>query len=74
MNPSQASAPPELLLAGPADALLRSLDALRGVRDPGVGASILELGLVESLRLRDGVLRNLRWYRSNNARSTELPP
>ena len=54
MNPSQASAPPELLLAGPADALLRSLDALRGVRDPGVGASILELGLVESLRLRDG--------------------
>lgn len=22
----------------------------------------------------DGVLRNLRWYRSNNARSTELPP
>ena len=54
MNPSQASAPPELLLAGPADALLRSLDALRGVRDPGVGASSLELGLVESLRLRDG--------------------
>ena len=24
------------------------------MRDPGVGASILELGLVESLRLRDG--------------------
>jgi metal-sulfur cluster biosynthetic enzyme len=45
---------PELLLEGPADALLRSLDALRRVRDPGVGASILELGLVESLRLSDG--------------------
>ena len=54
MNPSTASAPPELLLAGPADALLRSLDALRRVRDPGVGASILELGMIESLRLRDG--------------------
>lgn len=45
---------PELTLEGPADALLRSLDALRQVRDPDVPASILELGLIESLRLTEG--------------------
>jgi metal-sulfur cluster biosynthetic enzyme len=45
---------PELLLEGPTDALLRSLDALRQVCDPGFGASILELGLIESLRLSNG--------------------
>jgi metal-sulfur cluster biosynthetic enzyme len=48
---------PELTLEGPADALLRSLDALRQVRDPEVPASILELGLIESLRLTDGEAR-----------------
>ena len=48
---------PELTLEGPADALLRSLDALRLVRDPEVPASILELGLIESLCLRDGEAR-----------------
>lgn len=45
---------PELLLEGPVEALLRSLDALRAVCDPGLGASIVELGLIESLRLRNG--------------------
>lgn len=45
---------PELTLEGPADALLRSLDALRQVRDPQVPASILELGLIESLCLSNG--------------------
>ena len=54
MSPCLAPLLPELLLAGPADALLRSLDALRRVQDPGLGAGILELGLVESLRLSDG--------------------
>ncbi|MFM2052241.1 MAG: hypothetical protein RL456_278 [Pseudomonadota bacterium] len=42
-----------LRLEGPPAALLRSLDALRAVRDPAVDASILELGLVESLRLTE---------------------
>jgi metal-sulfur cluster biosynthetic enzyme len=45
---------PELLLSGPVDGLLRTLDALRGVRDPGVGENIVDLGLIESLRLADG--------------------
>ncbi|MDZ7857345.1 iron-sulfur cluster assembly protein [Sphaerotilus sp.] len=45
---------PELTLEGPVDALLRSLDALRQVCDPTVPASILELGLIESLRLTEG--------------------
>jgi metal-sulfur cluster biosynthetic enzyme len=54
MSSCPASPLPELLLTGPADALLRSLDALRRVHDPALGASILELGLVESLRLSDG--------------------
>jgi metal-sulfur cluster biosynthetic enzyme len=48
---------PELTLEGPVDALLRSLDALRQVRDPTVPASILELGLIESLHLSDGEAR-----------------
>jgi metal-sulfur cluster biosynthetic enzyme len=41
----------ELLLAGPPDALMRALDALRQVKDPDFGADIVELGLIESLRL-----------------------
>lgn len=58
MTPAASRMPlcplPELTLEGPADALLRSLDALRQVRDPDVPASILELGLIESLRLTEG--------------------
>jgi metal-sulfur cluster biosynthetic enzyme len=48
---------PELLLAGPPEALMRALDALRKVQDPDVGANIVELGLVESLRLSVGEAR-----------------
>ncbi len=45
---------PQLVLSGPVDALLRALDELRHVCDPGVGENIVDLGLVESLRLADG--------------------
>jgi metal-sulfur cluster biosynthetic enzyme len=45
---------PEMLLSGPVDDLLRTLDALRRVCDPGVGENIVDLGLIESLRLADG--------------------
>ncbi len=44
----------DLRLAGPTGALLRALDALRGVRDPALDAGIVELGLVESLQIEDG--------------------
>ena len=47
----------DLRLAGPTGALLRALDALRGVRDPVLGAGIVELGLVESLQIEDGEVR-----------------
>jgi metal-sulfur cluster biosynthetic enzyme len=47
----------DLRLAGPTGALLRALDALRGVRDPALGAGIVELGLVESLQIEDGEAR-----------------
>ncbi|RZS54824.1 metal-sulfur cluster assembly factor [Sphaerotilus mobilis] len=47
----------DLRLAGPTGALLRALDALRGVRDPLLGAGIVELGLVESLQIEDGDVR-----------------
>lgn len=47
----------DLRLAGPTGALLRAIDALRGVRDPVLGAGIVELGLVESLRIEDGEAR-----------------
>lgn len=56
--PSPSAPPPtdapELLLSGPVDALLRTLDALRRVQDPAVGENIVDLGLIESLRLSDG--------------------
>ncbi len=45
---------PELRLEGPAPELLRAVDALRRVRDPRVGASVVDLGLVELLRVGDG--------------------
>jgi len=48
---------PELVLAGPPEALMRTLSALREVQDPCVGADIVELGLVESLRLSPGEAR-----------------
>lgn len=48
------AAAPELLLSGPVDALLRTLDALRRVQDPAFGENIVDLGLIESLRLSDG--------------------
>lgn len=47
----------DLQLAGPTGALLRALDALRGVRDPRLGAGIVELGLVASLQIEDGEAR-----------------
>jgi metal-sulfur cluster biosynthetic enzyme len=43
-----------MLLSGPVDALLRTLDALRHVCDPAVGENIVDLGLIESLRVTDG--------------------
>ncbi|MBK6714004.1 MAG: DUF59 domain-containing protein [Burkholderiales bacterium] len=45
---------PEMILSGPVDALLRALDELRHVCDPEVGENIVDLGLIESLRLADG--------------------
>lgn len=36
---------------------MRTLDALRQVQDPCLGADIVELGLVESLRLSPGEAR-----------------
>ena len=45
---------PEMILYGPVDALLRALDELRHECDPEVGENIVDLGLIESLRLADG--------------------
>ncbi len=45
---------PELRLEGPSADLLRAVDALRTVRDPRLGASVMELGLIELLRVSDG--------------------
>lgn len=56
-TPPPRTTMPELQLSGPADALLRTLDALRQVQDPALGADIVELGLVESLRLSPGEAR-----------------
>lgn len=53
-RPSVPSVAPEMLLSGPVDALLRTLDELRHVCDPGVGENIVDLGLIESLRVTAG--------------------
>lgn len=52
--PLRRSGAVDLQLSGPPDALVGAIDALRRVRDPEVDADILELGLVESLRIGDG--------------------
>ncbi len=52
--PAPPPVAPEMLLSGPVDALLRTLDALRHVCDPAVGENIVDLGMIESLRLSDG--------------------
>lgn len=54
MTAPPVAAGTEMWLSGPVDALLRTLDALRRVRDPAVGENIVDLGLVESLRLSEG--------------------
>lgn len=45
---------PELRLEGPAADLMRTLDALRQVKDPRLGTNIVDLGLIELLRVSDG--------------------
>lgn len=52
--PTPPAPQPELRLEGPAAALMRALDALRQVSDPYLKTNIVDLGLVELLRVSEG--------------------